>query len=480
MNKVSPLGKLRSLAAQSPAQRLPSVRRLAAQWGISTRTVQEAVRDGVAEGWLETRRGAGIWPMGAAPVPRSVPLRLDAGRLAEKLTESIRLGQVASDQLLPSPKDQAQSLGLHPATVRKAYHRVQVDGLVQRLGRSWKVCAPTISHSYKPLVLCLGAAGPDGHLRMESDREWEFWREIQLEALRCGLEPRLVAIPEGTPELDPDAFGAVVSNWHMPETEPLLDELRRLRIPSAIWVATEESLPGARYREARGLWFHDLANGRGAGETMAEHILALAHRKVAWISPFHGSAWSRNRLEGLKQRLGQNVEVVEAVHDWISEWDMQVTVAGDPEVTGRFDLSGIDPQVNPEHLRRPVVEALTRQRCVHLFAPRLEDALRSGATIWVAASDLVAQWCLPWLQERGVRIPRDLALASFDDTREATRQNLTSLRFDVQSMARAMVRQILSSRQDHKRVTRYAGQVMERGSTMSDRRFAPPVREPIR
>jgi hypothetical protein len=315
---------------------------------------------------------------------------------------------------------------------------------------------------------------------MESDREWEFWREIQLEARRCGLEPRLVAIPPGTPELDPEAFGAVVTNWHMPDSECLLDELRRLRIPSAIWVATEESLPGARYREARGLWFHDLANGRGAGETMAEHILTMSHRKVAWVSPFHGSAWSRNRLEGLRHRLGQSVEVLEAVHDWVSEWDMQVTVAWDPEVTGRFDLLGIDPQVDLDILRRSVVEALTRQRCMEIFAPRLEEALRSGATLWVASSDLVAQWCLPWLRERGVRVPQDLALASFDDTREATRQNLTSIRFDVQSMARSMVRQILSSRQDHKRVTRYAGQVMERGSTMPIQRFEAPGRYPIR
>lgn len=453
------------MAADCSGRRLPSVRALAAQWGISTRTIQEAVQEGVAQGWLETRRGAGIWPKGDAPVPRAVPPRLDAGRLVEQLSEAIRLGQLASGQPLPSPKDHAQAFGLHPATVRKAYHRLQSEGLVERQGRSWKVRAAPPATSSRPLVLCLGAAGSDGHLRMESDREWEFWREIQGEARRCGLEPRLVAVPPGAPDLDAQAFGAVVSNWHMPETESLLDELRRHRIPAAIWVANEESLPGARYREARGLWFHDLAYGRGAGETMAEHLLGSGHRKVAWISPFHGSAWSRNRLEGLRRRLGQAVAVFEAVHEWISEWDMQVTVAWDPGVTARFDLSGIDPQADPDQLRRPVVEALTRQRCLDLFAPRLEDALRSGATLWVASSDLVAQWCLMWLRDRGVRVPQDLALASFDDTREATRQNLTSLRFDVQSMARAMIRQILSSRQDHRRVTRYAGQVMERGST---------------
>lgn len=439
---------------------------MASQWGVSTRTVQEAVQEAVQGGWLQTRRGAGIWAHGELPIPAPTPLRLDAIRLAEQITESIHLGRYASGQFLPSPKDQAQQAGLHPVTVRKAYQRLLSADLVERQGRSWKIRAPAPERSSSlPVLVCLGAAGSDGNLRMESDREWEFWREIQGEALRCGLQPQLVAISSVNPVLDPLTFGAVVSNWHLPDSTSILDELRRQRIPTAIWVATEEQLPGARYQEARGLWFHDLAYGRGAGETMGKHLAGGVHRKIAWIGPFHGSAWSRNRLAGLKERLGAGVEVFEAVHDWVSEWDVQVQIAWHPEVVRRLDLDGVDPAADPDRLRRPLVETLTRQRCLETFGPRLEDALLSGATLWVAASDLVAQWCLDWLRERGVRVPEDLALASFDDTREATRQNLTSLRFDVQSMARAMVRQVLSSRQDHRRVTCYAGQVVERRST---------------
>jgi DNA-binding LacI/PurR family transcriptional regulator len=104
-------------------------------------------------------------------------------------------------------------------------------------------------------------------------------------------------------------------------------------------------------------------------------------------------------------------------------------------------------------------------RCMEIFASCLEEALASGATLWVASSDLVARWCLRWLHSKGLRTPHDIALASFDDTRDATRHNLTSLRFDVQGMARAMVRQVLSSRQEHRRLTRYAGHVVARAST---------------
>lgn len=424
------------------------------------------MRIGVQEGWLETRRGSGIWPRGSLPQAIPKPPRFDSVRLAEQLRAEILAGRFGSGQFLPSPKLHSRQVRVHAATVRKAYGTLVSQGLVERVGRGWMVAPPRARRpSHSPALLCIGAAGNDGRLLVDSDREWDFWREIQLEATRCGLEPVLLAVGETTPEIDANAFGALVSNWHMADSGALLDALQKSRLPTAVWAATEEPLPGERYRQARNLWFHDLAHGRGAGETMAEFATALGHRKIAWISPFHASTWSQNRLEGLRASLPPSVEVVEAVHGWISEWDVQVQLAWNPEVTRRLDLEGIAHPSDPDRLRRPLVDMLTRKRCMERFGPRLEAALDSGATLWIAGSDLIAHWCLQWLEERGIRPPHGLGLASFDDTREATRLDVTSLRFDVQGMARAMVRQILSSRESHKLLTRYAGSVVRRAST---------------
>jgi len=466
-NQVHQLSlKLKALAKSNGGNRLPSVRGLAATWGVSSRTAQLAIQEAVAQGWIETRRGAGIWPRGFVPVAPPIPDRTDARRIAEILRSEILSGQFASDQFLPSPKDCSKKFGVHPATVRKSFGQLLSMELVVRKGRSWAVRIPSAKRPPASLVLlCIGAADEQGRLRISSDREWDFWREIQQEALRCGLEPKIVPIGNHLPELDGPIFGAVVSNWHMTESGPLLDKLQRMRIPTAFWVANEETLPGLRYKQSRGLWFHDLAHGRSAGRIMADFVNRSACRKIAWISPFHGSTWSRNRLEGLKSRLDPTIEVVEAVHDWISEWDVQVQVAWNPLVTNRVDLDGVDPTVDPDDLRRPLVETLTRMRCMDVFGPALENALRSKAELLIASSDLVAEWTLHWLEGRGLRVPRDLAIASFDDTREATRRNLTSFRFDITGMARTMVRQVLSSKQDHKLVTRYTGQVVAREST---------------
>lgn len=460
------LQNLRDIANVPGRGRLPSIRAMAATWGVSPRTVQLAVHRAVEEGLLETRPGSGIWPKGHLPKSAPPVPKLNASRLAQHIAEEIRSGKHESNRPFPSPKDLAKQTNTHPATVRKAFGILETQALAQRQGRIWKVKIPQgAGASAKSVVLCIGAADPSGNLRIESDREWDFWREIQMEAIRCGLRPRLVPW-DGTPlPLDESCLGSIVTNWHMTNFEPLLEEHRRAKIPVAAWTATEDFLPIRSYQDVRRIWFHNLAHGREAGVSMGQFLSPLGHRKIAWISPFHGSLWSPNRLEGLKASLGKGIEIFEAVHDWESEWDLQVQIAWAPETLGRFHLDGVEGIPDPDPIRRPLVEAMNRQRSLEIFGPKLEKALESGATLWVAGSDLIAHWCLHWLDTRGLRVPHDLSLVSFDDTRDASRLNLSSLRFDVQSMARAMIRQVLSSKQEHKLVSRYGGFVVEREST---------------
>jgi hypothetical protein len=390
---------------------------------------------------------------------------MDASRLAQTIASQIQAGRFGSEHALPSPKDFAKLHGLHPATVRKSLNILLNQGVIERQGRSWKIATPPFGKPDLPPVLwCIGAADAEGNLRMDTDREWDFWREIQGEAIRSGMEPRLVPWSGALLPLD-EAFGAVVSTWHMTDSTALLDTLQRARLPTTVWVANHETLPGPRYRQSRTLWFHDLAFGKESGQAMARHLARLEHRRIAWISPFHGSTWSRNRLAGLQEDLPEGIELFQACHDWVSQWDIQKEIHKDPQVLKRIDLEGVDHAEVKDAIARPLVETITRQRCLAILEPGLEAALASKATLWVVASDLTAQWCLHWLHGKAIRVPQDLSLASFDDTREASALGLTSLRFDVQSMSRAMLRQILSSRQQHRNLTRYAGQVIWRQST---------------
>lgn len=427
-------------------------------------TVQAVLATAREQGWIETRRGSGIWASGALPAAAVRSTRRGAAELADLLAGEIRSGSYAVGQDLPSPKALSRKHDLSPATVRKALRSLETRSLVERRGRSWRVGGMARPRTgVRPVLLCLGAPGADGRLRIESDPEWDFWREIQSEAVRSGLEPRLVPWRGQLPEMDDAVVGSVVSNWHMMDSRPLLDQLLRGRRPAAVWVANYEILPGAAYGLARTLWFHDLANGRGAGRTMAEYIGRLPHRHVAWIGPFQGAPWARNRLQGLRESLDPRIRLDVHAGNWTSEWDVQAHVLGDPAVLGKVGWTGDASE--RDRLARPLVEAVTRDRCLEVFGSHLHEALEGGATLWIAASDLVARWVLHWLRAHGREVPRDLALASFDDTRDASLLDLTSLRFGVQEMARSMIRQVLSAPREPRRLSSYPSHVFERAST---------------
>lgn len=466
------LERLREACRTAGGSKLPPARDLVGRWGISSRTLREAVLRGVQEGWLETRPGSGVWPAGhgpqiAAPSAPAVASPRGAEDLVARLRAEIEGGLHALGDPLPSRKDLARHHGLHPSTVAKALDRLEEAGLLERRGRSRIVSRPR-SPGASPVLLCLGAGDGNGRLRMDSDREWDFWRELQAEALRNGLVPELVPWEGGRIDLrDPAILGIVVCSWHMLDLRPLLDPIARSGIPCAVWVISH--LPGGEggYRDVRTMWFHDMAFGRGAGRAMAEFLQGLDHSKIAWISPFHASAWAQNRLDGFLEASSGRPDVVEVLGRWVSEWDLHDTLLADSrvwEASLHPDLRRKRRRPDVGLLVRPQIELLTRDRFLAELTPALEAALASGATLWVAASDLVATWVLHWLAERGLQVPENLELASFDDTRDASRLGLTSMRFDTAAMARSMLLQILSSRSAHRHLTRYQGRVVPRSS----------------
>ncbi len=459
------LNDLRGLIRLAGSRRLPSVRALAARWKCSPTTVQGVLRTARAMGWIETREGGGSWPAGRMPIKIAPNARRTAETLAADLREEIRSGRWGSGERLPPPKHTAARHRVHPATARKAYGRLSDEALLEREGRAWRVSRPRRRTDARAVLLCLGARETDGSLRLTTDREWDFWREIQIEAARNHLLPEIHAWSGKLPDLSIRPMGVVVSTWHLPDPHPLLSALHRARLPSAVWLENPVLSPARVPIQSPWLGFHDMAYGLESGAVLGDHPAIRKHARIAWISPFHGAEWSRNRLEGLRRKLPNGVILYEALGPWVSEWDFQAAVWRDPEAWKRLRLEGVGRAAQYPDLARPLIEAIGRDRLIEKFSPSLEAALASGSSLWVAASDWVALACLDWLGARGLRVPEDMALAGFDDSREALRHGLTSVRFDASMMARAMVRQVLAPEAGVRRTIHYAGTVVARGST---------------
>jgi len=463
--KAPLLAELKALIGLAGPKRLPPVRELATRWQVSPTQVQHVLTQARQRGWIVTRDRSGSWPAGAAPAPSLPSRHPNAWTLAETIRESVRAGYWGSGEKLPSPKMLASQQDVHPTTMRKALQALVADGTLDRQGRTWSVARPRFQRPRQPVLWCIGARDTDGGLRLGSDREWEFWREIQSEAMRNGLQTLHLAWKGRLPRLAHKPLGAILSTWHLENPYPLLSALHRAKLPTAIWLENPHLTSHHISQPSPWLGYHDMAYGKEAGTMLGKHSVVRRHERIAWISPFHGAEWSRNRLAGLRQALPENISLHPALGPWISEWDFQTSVWHEDKIRKGVHWKGMGLEDQDPELIRPMVEAIGLNRLFEQFSPALEAALAADCTLWIASSDRIALKCLDWLAARGIAVPEDLALIGFDDTREAFRRGLTSFRFDAQAMARAMVRQVLMPGKQGRGTIHYQGTLVVRAST---------------
>lgn len=470
---VAPMGTLEDLTkrliADLPARpegRLPSVRTLAARYGCGTRSIQSAMERLKALGLVESRARSGFWRAGEVPERAEPAERATAQGLGDRLVCELREGRWTWEVPLPSLKELALLWKCHPQTVAKALAVASGAGLLERNGRRLFPMRPRLCRKVQaPHILCIGAMASDGHFWMDSDRESDFWRELGAQAAMAGVS--LVRKPWDGGRIVPGsgAVGVVASTWHQHDPMAVCRALSRLRIPVCLWV--EEHILEAPSLDSR-IRFHDLGYSTSIGAAVGRHLLELGHTRIAFLSPWQGSQWSRNRLLGLREAARERGARVDAFClEGESEWDRLIPARTDPVLVKHFPEAALRRILGDSvpRVRDFVTAELGWNRVRQDLVPLMERALDSGATAWVAANDICALYALRWLRERGVAVPGRISVAGFDDFVEALRADLTSYRFSSAGMARAMIHQILTPSRSHPVLTRHEGMVVARATT---------------
>ena len=113
-----------------------------------------------------------------------------------------------------------------------------------------------------------------------------------------------------------------------------------------------------------------MADHRTGGRLMAEHVIALGHRRVGMLSGLQDLTSSRERREGFLQGAGDELELV---------WDVHVDLV--PQLPGS------------------AVEAIGRR----------------DVSVIVCVNDLVAIAALSAIKSLGLSVPDDVSVVGFDD-----------------------------------------------------------------
>lgn len=145
---------------------------------------------------------------------------------------------------------------------------------------------------------------------------------------------------------------------------------------------------------------------------MVRHLVRSGHRTIAHLSGPADNFDSHERLRGYRDELAAS-------------------------------LPGAAPLVLPGDFG---------QESGHAAGLRLAELVQSGSApaAVFAANDMMAIGCLAALEERGVRVPRDLAVAGFDDIPLAAfvRPKLTTMRVDIAELGRLALARLASVLED--------------------------------
>ncbi|RZA20315.1 MAG: LacI family transcriptional regulator [Lysobacteraceae bacterium] len=300
-------------------------------------------------------------------------------------------------------KDVAREANVSVATVSRALNgqhnvaeavRRRIQGVAERLRYTPHHAARSLSSRRTRTI---GVVLPEVYGEFFS----ELMYGIDQVAREHGLH-LLVSSYHGDPREQGDALrsmrgrvdGLLVMSPYEDSDGHLSDALAVL--PDAVLVSSHASLPGQRR----------IGTDNHAGaRAMVAHLVALGHRRIAFVSGPQGNHEAEERLRGYRDALAELL-----------------------------------PGVEPEVLHGDFLEASGERAGRALLASALPDAV-------FAANDMMALGCLAAFNAAGLAVPAGIALAGFDDIPLAryVPPGLTTMRVDIAALGAEAMRRLLSA-----------------------------------
>lgn len=422
---------------------LPPVRHMAREWGTSVPTILKALGLLVGEGLLEhgTRgRYATTDNRPHVSVPRSAtgaryrPRDLE---IAEALKVDILAGLFPRRSALPSIKSLRERFSCSHPLVGRALARLRREGYVQRIGNRYRVRPIGAAAMGSAQVVLTGATGIVNGAHAER-LGFISALERELHARQWGpLRLFLADDPAwGTPPPN-HLVAALIHFGHQTLSHNWHDFFReRPSIPLVV-VDHSEMIRWELPRGSRHYWI--LPDNREAGREAARLLLGYGHRRIAVFRhvPLR-ERWAELRLRGVRDVYG------------MEEAGLSARSFGGTK-PGRGTMWGVTRRIN--ELRRCFADSplgslpVVKERVDRIYdlrglwenalamGPAFDEALGDrGITAWVCINDELALVAKAFLENRGVRVGREISLIAFDNAPASHSAGIASYDFAYERM----------------------------------------------
>lgn len=447
--------------------KLPPIRELAQIFGVSPNTIQLGLNALEKDGLLTKRDRSGIFVSGKQDrIPETLeqeirPARSRSHRVAEDLASRITQGDFRIGEYLPTRKALIFQFRTSGKTINSALNSLEKKGLIHRIGNAFVVGPPTTKQMRirdRVYRLSRESRPTDPIIRqnIRPDFLLSFERELATHGISFSgkFDPRGIIAKTAQTLVDRDALGFLqpgyADAWMDKDTKAsrrLID--RDIRWISAIRAPTVmfncgtilDTFPDLSFKPFPAIYPLQIDN-RGSGSSIGAYLAMMGHRKIAYFS-YSTEMWNHTRGQGLesgffnatarkgkclffkadfqKRRLlryepGENRGLEDGFNKMVSS------------LTNDFTFEGNSPI---SKMAARLMGLITVNHQFSVMPPLFERALSDPEiTAWVCADPNVAVRSARFLHQKGIRVPRNKSLISFDNNEDLSHRGITG--FDMQ------------------------------------------------
>jgi DNA-binding LacI/PurR family transcriptional regulator/DNA-binding transcriptional regulator YhcF (GntR family) len=490
-----------SVAEQEQRMLLPSIKRMAAEAGVSHTVMSAAVAELRTRGVLESRprRGTLVCAVREQPRPEDRRTRSPSGwrDLSERIRRDLSDGSLA-DNPLPSQKELARRYRASLKTLRRSLRALLAESFLARAGRSFRRQSREAHAEHSTIVLFARAATAGGMMLCTPRTVSQFGvieqvcaaRGLRLQVVPCFYAGTRMTFAGSKSSSLAELFGPGqvlgFMVWRQELNREFAVELtaRLLPLGKPITVLLEDPLDLA---DVPGLPVHRLvkcysiAHDFEAGRALGRFLLSRNHRRIACWADGSELQWVKERIAGMRRAFA-DASVPDGVLFYSAWADEYLSGAHEllrmgnrlARAVGRVSAE-LNVRVRPERMvgiAGALYESgVYREKVYMALEPAMQRELAKGeATAWIGLNDSLAIECLRYLQRNGVAVPRKVSVVGFDDSPEAIAWQLSSYNFNGGAAIHRMVDFLLwpdspISRRENGPMVTVQGFVHERATT---------------
>jgi DNA-binding LacI/PurR family transcriptional regulator len=440
--------------------RLPIIRTLAREAGVSTKAMQGAARELAGKGLLTIQNRYGIFAGRRMPSPpKAVRALLRWEAVKQALGRDMLTGVFEDQELLPGVRYLQKHYAVSGKTIRKVIRALGAEGSLvidNRKSRIVRIKTPTSFTS----ILFISPGDSVTKVKIYSGKFKDFYQALEGRCIRgeirldcCGASVANQNEVFKFLHKNQDYFGYCLYATGLAPglRDKILGKLiLRGRPVAVVDEGDQPKLPQLKYPCTLFSTAAFLA-GRQVGQFLQE----LGHNHIAFVSLHHETLWSQKRYAGLVQAFSET-----GAHDGVKLVAIPeiaaASVMDDPAIVRAIGkITGINSDF-PLQKGVPVIEEYAQiipgiRGLLYLHGQfplawkHFEDLFKdSSITAVVGSQDLTAVLAHEYLKQKGVAVPKKISLCGFDNHEMAIEDDLTSYHFLFSNIAADVIAYIIN------------------------------------